>query len=256
MMGETGTMRADGRNGWWLSRGTRVLVLAVTALAVGAVAGYAVNRDDSQVLHACYRVAADGTPPARGAVLRIVSDATDCRANERSLVWNLRGPAGPAGPAGATGPAGPAGPAGPPGSSSPSAPDCDLETRIAAAVPGFQVSGSCAPPPLCNDDGFEPNDTIAQATLVDPVSTTSGVACAGNDDVFAVAAAGTVVTASLTFDTTAVLEVALLDASGNVLASAGGSSPQSVSTPTPVTGTIYVRVRAMGNAQGAYTLSL
>jgi hypothetical protein len=249
-------MRKHGRTGWWLSRGTRVLVIAAGALALGAAAGYAVNRDDSQVLHACYRVAADGTPPARGAVLRIVSGATDCRADERSLVWNLRGPAGPAGPAGATGPAGPAGPAAPPAPSSPSAPDCDLETRIAAAVPGFQVSGSCAPPPLCNDDGYEPNDTIAQATPVDLGSITSGIACAGNDDLFGVAAAGAVVTASLTFDSTAVLEVALLDASGNVLASAAGSSPQSVSTPSPVAGTVYVRVRAMGNAQGAYTLSV
>ena len=52
------------------------------------------------------------------------------------------------------------------------------------------------------------------------------------------------------------LEVALLDASGAVLASAAGSSPQSVSTPGPVAGTVYVRVRAMGDAQGAYTLSL
>jgi hypothetical protein len=41
-----------------------------------------------------------------------------------------------------------------------------------------------------------------------------------------------------------------------VLASAAGSSPQSVSTPGPAAGTVYVRVRAMGNAQGAYTLSL
>jgi hypothetical protein len=64
------------------------------------------------------------------------------------------------------------------------------------------------------------------------------------------------VTASLTFDSTAVLEVALLDSSGAVLASAAGSSPQSVSTPGPAAGTVYVRVRAMGNAQGAYTLSL
>ena len=251
-----GSMGRRGWTGWWLSRGARVLLIATGALAIGAVAGYAVSRDDLQVVHACYRVAADGTPPARGAVLRVVSGATDCRANERSLVWNLRGPSGPAGAVGATGPAGPAGPAGPPGPSAPSASDCDLERRIAAAVPGFVTAGSCAPPPLCNDDGFEPNDTIAQATPVDLGTTTSAKACAGNDDLFAVAAAGQVVTASLTFDSTAVLEVALLDASGNVLASAAGSSPQSVSTPGPVAGTVYVRVRAIGNAQGAYTLSL
>jgi hypothetical protein len=240
---------------WLVRRSTGVLVLAACALAVGAGAGYAVSRDDSPVVHACYRIDKDGTP-ARWAPLRLVDASTVCRKNERSLVWNLHGPAGPAGVAGATGPAGPAGPAGPPGPSGSSGANCDLERRIAAAVPGFVTSGSCAPPPLCNDDGFEPNDTIAQATPAGIGTTTSAVACAGNDDLFAVPAAGQVVTASLTFDSTAVLEVALLDASGSVLASAAGSSPQSVSTPAAVTGTVYVRVRVVDNAQGSYTLSL
>jgi hypothetical protein len=248
-------MRADGRMGWVVRRSTNVLVLAACALAVGAAAGYAVSRDDSPVVHACYRVDKDGTP-ARWAPLRLVDSATVCRRNERALVWNLHGPAGPAGAAGAIGPAGPAGPAGAAGRPGSSAPDCDLERRIAAAVPGFVTSGACAPPPLCNDDGFEPNDTIAQATPVDRGTTTSGVACAGNDDLFAVPAAGQVVTAALTFDSTAVLEVALLDSSGAVLASAAGSSPQSVSTPAAVTGTVYVRIRAIDNAQGSYTLSV
>ena len=114
----------------------------------------------------------------------------------------------------------------------------------------------CAPPPLCNDDGFEPNDTFAQATPVDRNTTTSAIACAANDDLFAVAAAGAPVTASLTFDSTAVLEIALLDSAGNALATTAGSSPQTVTTPGAVAGTVYVRVRAIGNAQGAYTLSL
>ena len=52
------------------------------------------------------------------------------------------------------------------------------------------------------------------------------------------------------------LEVALLDSSGAVLASASGSSPQSVTTPHAVAGTVYVSVRALGNAQGSYTLAL
>jgi hypothetical protein len=238
-----------------LGRGTGVLVIAASALAVGAGAGYAVNRDDSPVVHACYRVTKDGTP-ARFAVLRMVGGDVPCKSTERALTWNLRGPAGPPGAAGPAGPAGAAGPAGPAGPAGSGGADCDLERRIAAAVPGFQTAGTCAPPPLCNDDGFEPNDTTVQATPVDLGTTTSGVACAANDDVFAVPAAGAVVTASLTFDSTAVLEVALLDASGAVLASAAGSSPQSVSTPGPVSGTVYVRVRAMGNAQGDYTLTL
>jgi hypothetical protein len=123
-------------------------------------------------------------------------------------------------------------------------------------VPSFQAAAACAPPPLCNDDGFEQNDTFAEATTVAIGTTTSGTACAGDDDLFGLAAAGSPVTATLTFDPAAVLEVALLDASGAVLASVAGSSPQSVSTPGPVSGTLYVRVRALGNAQGDYTLSL
>ncbi len=123
-------------------------------------------------------------------------------------------------------------------------------------MPSFQAAATCAPPPLCNDDGFEPDDAFGQATPVDRGTTTSGVACAADDDYLAVAAGGGPVTATLTFDGGAVLEIALLDASGAVLASAAGSTPQSVSTPGAVAGTVYVRVRAVDNAQGAYTLSL
>jgi hypothetical protein len=128
--------------------------------------------------------------------------------------------------------------------------------RIAAAVPGFQTSSNCAPPAPCNDDGFEPNDSLTQAIALDLGTTTSAVACSGNDDYFAIAGVSGVVTATLTFDTNAVLEVAPLDSSGATIASASGSTPQTVSTPGAVTGTVYVRVRAEGNAQGAYTLSL
>lgn len=251
-------MRAHGRMRQVLGRGTGALVLAACALAAGAGAGYAVNRNDAPAVHACYRVKKDGQP-GRSAVLRMVSGEVPCRDTERSLTWNLRGPAGPPGPPGPAGPEGAAGPAGPAGPSAPSgstSADCELERRIAAAVPGFQTASTCAPPPLCNDDGFEPDNSLAQANPVDLGTTTSAVACAANDDFFAVPAAGAPVTARLTFDSTAVLEVALLDASGAVLASAAGSSPQSVGTPGPVAGTVYVRVRAMGNAQGAYTLSL
>ena len=239
-----------------LSTGTGVLIVSACALALGAGVGYAVNRDDTQVVHACYRVTKDGTP-TRAATLRVVDPATECRRSERPLTWNLRGPQGPAGIPGAAGPAGPTGPAGPAGPASPAARvDCDLERRIAAAVPGFQTSGACAPPPPCSDDGYEHNDTIAQATPLTLGTTTSGVACAANDDVFAAPAGGATVTATLTFDAGAILEVALLDSSGVILAGASGSSPQSVTTPGPVAGTIYVRVRAVGNAQGSYTLSL
>jgi hypothetical protein len=65
------------------------------------------------------------------------------------------------------------------------------------------------------------------------------------------------VTAVLTFAPPTVLDVALLDSTGAELATASGSSsPLSLVTPRPVTGTVYVRIRAVGNAQGDYTLSL
>lgn len=249
-------MRARDSMRRGLGTGTGVLVISACVLVVGAGAGYAGNRDDSAVVRACYRVAKDGSP-ARGATLRVVTAASDCRRNERPLTWNLRGLQGPSGVPGDTGPAGPPGPAGPAGPAAPSAPvNCDLEWRIAKALPSFQTSGTCAPPPLCNDDGFEPNDTLAQATAVDLGTTTSADACAASEDFFAVPAAGATVTATLTFESTAVLDVALLDSSGAILASASGSSPESVTTPAAVAGTVYVRVRAVGNAQGAYTLSL
>jgi hypothetical protein len=249
-------MRGRDRIRRALGTGTGVIVLTACALAAGAGAGYALNRDDAPVVHTCYRVAKDGSPVNR-SVLRVVEGVGDCRRNERPLTWNLRGPQGPPGASGATGPAGATGPPGPPGPAAPAGgAGCDLERRIAAAVPGFQVSGACAPPPLCNDDGFEQNDTIAQAVPVDLGTTTSAVACAGNDDYFAVKAAGASVTATVTFDSNALLEVALLDGSGSVIASASGASPQSVSTPGPAAGTVYVRIRPVGNAQGAYTLAV
>jgi hypothetical protein len=232
-----------------LGTGTSVLAIAACALAVGSAAGYAVSSEDAPLVHTCYRAMKDGSP-ARYATLRLVTAEAACKRNERALAWNLRGVPGPPGVAGPAGPAGPAAPGGR------GVADCDLERRIAAAVPSFQTAATCAPPPFCNDDGFEPNDTFAQATAVDLGTTTSAVACAISDDYFAVAAAGRSVTASVTFETTAVLEVALLDSSGAVMASAAGSSPQTVSTPGAVAGTVYVRVRAVGNAQGTYTLRL
>ena len=247
-----------------LGTGTGVLVLCACVLAVGAVAGYAFNRNSQQVVHACYRVSSDGSP-APWAPLRVVDADQTCKDSERPLVWNLRGPQGPPGPAGATGPAGPAGPtgetgpagpAGPQGPPGPSADDCNLERRIAKAVPGFETSAECAPPPLCNDDGFEDNNTIATATPVALGTTTSGVACADNDDYFSAPVAGSVVTAGLVFDDGANLQLALLDSAGNVLASVSGASPLSVSTPGAVSGTIYVRISVVNNAQGHYTLSL
>ena len=190
----------------------------------------------------------------RNAHLRLITGDASCKKNERALVWNQRGAPGPRRRSGRARSSWPAQGPGPAGGG---AGDCDLELRIANAVPGFQTSGTCAPPPFCNDDTFEPDDTLGAGDRRRPRYHHLGRSRApGDDDYLAVAAAGAAVSASLTFESTAVLEIALLDSSGNVLASAAGSSPQSVSTAGAVAGTVYVRVRAVGNAQGAYTLSL
>ncbi|HEY3612699.1 MAG TPA: hypothetical protein VGK92_03290, partial [Gaiellales bacterium] len=93
-------MRVTGRMRRMLGRGTGVLVIVACALMAGAGAGYAVNRDDSQAVRACYRVTKDGAP-ASYAVLRVVSGDATCKPSEHPLSWNLRGPSGPAGAAGA-----------------------------------------------------------------------------------------------------------------------------------------------------------
>jgi len=57
--------------------------------------------------------------------LRVVSDASQCRAGERVVTWDKEGavgPQGPAGPAGPSGPAGPKGDTGPPGAAGPAGP--------------------------------------------------------------------------------------------------------------------------------------
>lgn len=69
------------------------LAAAIVTLAVaGSVAAVAqvVPSDDSVV--ACVA--------NQNGATRIVSSAADCKKSERSVEWNVRGPAGPAGPAG------------------------------------------------------------------------------------------------------------------------------------------------------------
>lgn len=54
--------------------------------------------------------------------LRLVTSRKKCRANERFVKWNVKGPTGPNGPTGSTGPAGSAGPAGSTGPTGPTGP--------------------------------------------------------------------------------------------------------------------------------------
>src|SRR5262249_56336632 len=69
-----------------------------------------VGEDARGGIHACTR---------KGGGLRIVALDTVCKKTEKSLTWNVQGPAGDAGPAG---PAGAQGPAGEQGSRGPSGP--------------------------------------------------------------------------------------------------------------------------------------
>ena len=124
-----------------LGTGTGVLVLVVCVLAIGAAGGYAFGRDGKQVVRACYRVTpTDGCGQRAAARDRRRRDLQEHRA---AAGVEIRGPPGPAGPGDRPAPPDPrvprvrpgaAGPAGPPGASGSSV-DCDLERRIAKAVP-------------------------------------------------------------------------------------------------------------------------
>ena len=66
--------------------------------------------------------------------IRIVSPATLCQANERSLHWSIVGPAGPKGDTGPAGPAGPQGAPGPQGAIGPQGPKGPAGTDVRIAV--------------------------------------------------------------------------------------------------------------------------
>ena len=88
------------------------LVLGCVGLSLGlAASAVAAQGGDPTIIHACIpRERERESGPAR-----IVGPNDTCRRNERSVYWNVTGPAGPPGPAGPVGPAGPQGPAGPTG---------------------------------------------------------------------------------------------------------------------------------------------
>ena len=83
--------------------------IAVGAVALGvlgwtaALATGSATSADATTITAC-----------QNRFLRVVSDASECRAGERVVTWDRHGTPGPAGPAGPAGPVGPAGPQGPP----------------------------------------------------------------------------------------------------------------------------------------------
>lgn len=110
--------------------------------------------------------------------VRIVGDG-NCRQAEQSLAWNQSGPSGPQGPQGERGPVG----------ESPNA--CELERRIAAALPGFVATTGCVPagppsgPPTATCDDGDPT-TIDRGTppncTHEPIGPAPAEVCNGIDD--------------------------------------------------------------------------
>lgn len=117
----------------------------------------------------------------------------------------------------------------------------------------------------CQPDFFEGaggNDELLTATPPDLVPdgvALSGTLCPEDEDLFRVdVAAGEALSATLAFDgTTTDLDVALLDANGQVVAqSAGVTAPEQVRQRFVVGGTVFVRVRGFGSSTGPYTLTV
>ncbi|CAN5159671.1 hypothetical protein BH20ACT13_BH20ACT13_20320 [soil metagenome] len=100
-----------------------VRTIAVGLVALGLAGGAAALATGSATSRS-----QDTITACQKKFVRIVSDASKCKAGERVVTWSKHGqvgPAGPAGPAGETGPAGargPAGPAGPAGAVGPAGP--------------------------------------------------------------------------------------------------------------------------------------
>ncbi len=85
-------------------------VLLVTASA-GGVAYARTPADAGSTIRACVH----GGGGRDGGRVRIISSTSNCRSDERLLVWNAQGPQGNIGPAGPAGAQGDPGPAGAPG---------------------------------------------------------------------------------------------------------------------------------------------
>jgi len=83
-------------------------LFASSAVLLFAAAAAAAPPPAPKVIIACYNV--------ESGRARIVDSVHDCTNHEKSLVWNVEGPAGPAGLQGAPGAPGATGPAGPKGS--------------------------------------------------------------------------------------------------------------------------------------------
>lgn len=173
----------------WGSRKAAVLVSGAVFVVGGAALASAASSSSTStnaVLYAC-------AGPLLGE-LRLVNAPSDCRRNERSVSWNVQGPAGPQGPAGAqgvagspgvTGAQGPQGVAGEPGPAGPQGPEgIPGATGVPGAIgpqgpqgvagpagpAGPAGSVPTAPPPIGNFDadqydGYAQFQTLADGTI-------------------------------------------------------------------------------------------
>ena len=145
-----------------------LVALGTAALAPGATG---VHQQEGDVIVACQK--------RKTGLLRVVRDASACRAAERVLRWNVRGPAGPAGPAGPQGPAGPAGaagPPGPPGTQGPAGPAGPAGATGPAGPAGpAGPQGPPGPASLAALDGTTCTRSDGSAGTLDVVTTTTNV---------------------------------------------------------------------------------
>jgi hypothetical protein len=113
--------------------------------------------------------------------------------------------------------------------------------------------------PTCTDDALEPNDTRTSPALVTAQTYANLMACANDDDFYAVdvPAQGTL-TVTITFThASGDLELVLLDAAGTTLASSTGvTGTETVSATVQTASRLTARVFGYGGAQNSYAMTV
>ena len=145
--------------------------------------------------------------------------------------------------------------------------DCDhLSQSPATGTHSMKVTNPNGVGPVtCTDDSWEPNDTLAEASVLAglPPGETSGlVSCpsptsGADEDWYPVdlfAGEGTI-TASLDGGNTTDLDLALVDGQGNVLALSDSLSSSEILEACVPTGTYYLRVFSWEGGENPYSLS-
>lgn len=117
------------------------IALAIIVPVVGAASWVSASQDGLGPIRACV--------DHQNGQVRIVSPDDSCRNNERSVEWNVEGPAGVAGAAGPAGPRGDIGPAGPDGA--PGAPGVSGWEQVVSTTIVLPAGGTKAAVARCPD---------------------------------------------------------------------------------------------------------